>query len=465
MKSTVETLSPTRVRLAVEVPFDELKPSMDKAYKSIAKQVRVPGFRPGKVPAAIIDQRVGRGAVLEEAVNDAVPKAYAEAVRSNAVRALGQPAIELTRADAEAGLAFTAEVDVRPDVALPELASLAVTVDDAEVTDDEVADRVGVLREKYAMLRTAERPVQTGDYVTIDLAATVDEEEIESRTGLSYEVGSGHLVEGLDAALVGLEVGDEAEFETELAGERAGQTAEVSVTVRSVKEKELPELDDDFAQSASEFDTLAELQTDMRDKLQRYKKVEQGIQARDNLLEALLESTEVPLPESVVESERSWRRESLDQQLSAAGLSLEQYLSSQQQDEGEFDAGLRAAAEKAVKTQLVLDALADAEQVGVSDQELSEHVIVQAQRFGVSPEVFIQRMSESGGLASLVAEVRRNKALATALEAATVTDASGRPVDIAALRRGETGGDDGQSSAQDQEASPAGDGAGEQADG
>jgi trigger factor len=418
--------------------------------------VRVPGFRPGKVPAAIIDQRVGRGAVLEEAVQDAVPRAYAEAVRSNAVRALGQPEIALTRADPDGGIAFTAEVDVRPEVTLPDLAGLAVTVDDIEVSDEEVANRVDVLRDKFAMLRTAGRPVQTGDYVTIDLAATVAEEEIESRTGLSYEVGSGHLVEGLDDALLGLEEGATESFDTELAGGgHAGETAAVEVTVRSVKEKELPELDDDFAQTASEFDTLAELRSDIRGKLERYQKVEQGIQARDLLLQALLDGTEVPLPESVVEAEQTWRRESLDQQLSAAGLSLEQYLSSQQQDEEGFGAELRSSAENAVKTQLVLDALAEAEQVGVSDQELSEHVLVQAQRYGVSPEDFLKEMSESGSIASLVAEVRRNKALATALEAAAVTDASGRPVDIAALRRGETGEETRSSTTQEPEAGPA----------
>ncbi len=448
MKSTVETLSPTRVRLAVEVPFDELKPSLDKAYRSIARQVRVPGFRPGKVPAAIIDQRVGRGAVLEEAVNDAVPRAYAEAVRSNALRALGQPDIEVTSVDPAEGITFTAEVDIRPEVSLPQLAGLSVTVDDAEVSEQELAERVDVLREKFAMLRSADRPVHTGDYVTLDFAATAGGEEVESRTGLSYEVGTGSLIDGLDEALLDAEVGEEHTFSTELAGgEHAGETAEVVVTVRSVKEKELPELDDDFAQTASEFDTLDELRTDILGKLERFKKVEQGMQARDRVLDALVEGTEVPLPESVVESEQSWRRDSLDQQLSSAGLSLEQYLSSQEQGEDEFAAELRSSAEKAVKTQLVLDALAEAEQVGVSDQELSEHLMMQAQRYGVPPEQFLQRMSESGNLPSLVAEVRRNKALATAMEAATVTDASGRPVDVAALRRGEAEEDAG--SAQD----------------
>src|SRR5262249_49060110 len=174
-----------------------------------------------------------------------------EEVRNKAVRGVGQPEIAVTRADPDGGIAFTAEVDVRPEVTLPELASLAVAVDDAEGSDEELADRVGVLRDRVAMLRTAERPVQTGDYGTIHLSATVDEEEVESRTGLSYEVGSGHLVDGLDDALVGMEGDQEKSFGTKLAGgDLAGKVAEVVVTVRAVKEKELPELDDDFAQTA-----------------------------------------------------------------------------------------------------------------------------------------------------------------------------------------------------------------------
>jgi len=439
VKSTVETLSPTRVRLAVEVPFDELKPSLDKAYKSIAKQVKIPGFRPGRVPAAVIDQRIGRAAVLDEAVNDAVPRAYTEAIRSNDVRALGNPDIELTQVDPSTGIAFTAEVDVRPEMRLPELASLAVTVDTIEVTEEELDERVGVLREKFAMLKSVERPVADGDYVSVDLRAEVEGEEVESRTGLSYEVGSGTVIPGLDEALVGLEVGEEKTFDADLTGgEHQGKTAVVLAVVRSIKEKELPDLDDDFAQTASEFDTLAELRDDVRRKLEQRKQADQGIQARDHVLSALLEATEVPLPESVVSAEQKWRRTTLEQQLAQAGLSLDQYLSAQEQDTEQFDAELRTTAEQAVKTQLVLDALAESEHLGVAEAELVEHVMANAQRYGLTPEDYVQRMSEAGNLPAMVAEVRRDKALLAALEAATVTDTAGNPVDLAEqLRRGD----------------------------
>ncbi|HVQ94554.1 MAG TPA: trigger factor [Mycobacteriales bacterium] len=438
MKSTIETLSPTRVRLAVEVPFDELGPSLDRAYKSIAKQVRVPGFRPGKVPARIIDQRVGRAVVLDEAVQDAIPRAYAEAVQQNEVRTVGQPEIELTRLDDGDSLAFTAEVDVRPPVILPQLDSIAVTVDDVEVTDEEVDRQLDALRERFAVLTAADRAVLDGDYVSIDLRATVDGEEVPggSTTGLSYEVGGGDIMPGLDEALRGMSAGEDKTFGTELvAGDFAGRNAEVAVAVRSVKEKELPALDDDFAQTASEFDTLDELRADVRGRLDRVKALEQGGQARDRVLDELLAATDVPLPESAVASEVEWRQHDITHQLESAGMSLDDYLAAESRSQEDFDGEIRRNSETAVKSQLVLDALAEREQLGVSDAELTEHVVLQARRYGVPPQEYAQRMTEGGNLPALVAEVRRSKALAHLLESAAVTDASGRPVDLTALRR------------------------------
>lgn len=438
MKSTVETLTPTRVRLAVEVPFDELKPNLDKAYANIARQVRVPGFRPGKAPARIIDQRVGRAAVLDEAVQEAVPQAYARAVQENEVRALGQPQIELTELADGDHIAFTAEVDVRPEVTLPDLDGIAVTVDDAVVAEEDVQAQVDLLRERFAVLKAADRPVRDGDYVSIDLRATVDGEEVDggSTTGLSYEVGTGSLMAGLDEALVGAAAGDERRFTTELVGgEQAGRTADVEVTVRSVKEKELPALDDEFAQTASEFDTLEELRADVRERLTRVRALEQGSQARDKVLEALLAATDVPLPQSIVQGEVEWRQHDIGHQLEGAGLELDDYLTAEGRTREDFEAEVQSNSETAVKSQLVLDAIADTEQVGISDAELTEHVIMQAQRYGVSPQEFAQQMTQGGNLPALVADVRRNKALALVLERATVTDASGNPVDLTALRR------------------------------
>jgi trigger factor len=437
VKSTVETLSPTRVKLSVEVPFDELKPSLDKAYRSIAQQVSIPGFRKGKVPPRLIDQRVGRGAVLEEAINDAIPQHYSAAVREHEVKVLGQPDVSVTELNDGENVAFTAEVDIRPEFELPEYKDLTVAVDDVEIDQSDVDDQLDRLRDRFAVLKGVERPVQDGDYVSLDLAATVDGEEVPggTATGLSYEVGSGQLLEGIDEAIIGLESGGSTTFTTALVGgDHAGRDADVAVTVRSVKEKELPELDDEFAQTASEFDTLDELREDVRTRLTQVKGVEQGMQARDRVLEALLAAVEVPLPETVVASEVDFRKHDINHQLEHAGLTMEGYLTAEGKTAEEFDTELADAARTAVKSQLVLDAVADAEEVGVGNEELTSEVVRRAQDSGLAPQEFADRIVQSGQLPVLIADIRRGKALATVLESATITDASGRTVDLEALR-------------------------------
>jgi trigger factor len=440
VKSTVENLSPTRVKLAVEVPFDELKSSLDEAYKAIGSQVRVPGFRPGKVPARIIDQRVGRAAVLEEAINKALPKAYSDAVRDSGVKALGQPEIEVTKLEDNEELAFTAEVDVRPDISVPSYANLAVTVEDAEVSEDEIAEQFEALRARFGTLNAVERPVQSGDFVSLDLKAEVDGEEVEggSASGMSYEVGSGSLIDGLDDAILGKSAGESASFASKLAfGEHAGSDADITVTVNSVKERELPEADDEFAQLASEFDTIDELRADLRERISRVKALGQGAEARDKVLELLVEQTEVPLPESSVQAEIDWREHDVVHQLDHDDDAFEKYLQAEGKTRDEFTGELREIAERSVKTQFILDAIADAEQVSVSDAELTEYIVRQAQRYGMAPQEFADQIVQAGNIGALVADVRRNKALATVLESATVTDASGNTVDLSALNTAE----------------------------
>ena len=436
MKSSVENLSPTRVKLAVEVPFEELKSSLDEAYRSIATQVRVPGFRPGKVPARIIDQRIGRAAVLEEAINKALPKAYSDAVRETGVKALGQPEIEVTQLEDNDHVAFTAEVDVRPEITVPAYSGLAVTVTDAVVTDEEVAEQFDALRARFGTLKGVERPVAEGDFVSLDLLASVAGEEVEggSAQGLSYEVGSGNLIEGLDEAILGKSAGDTATFNSTLAfGERAGEQAEIKVTINSVKERELPEPDDEFAQLASEFDTVDELRADLRTRLDRVKVLGQGSEARDKVLELLVAQTDVPLPESSVKAEIEWREHDVVHQLGHDDAAFDRYLESEGKTREEFTAELREIAEKSVKTQFILDSIADAEAVSVSDAELTEYIVRQAQRYGMQPQEFADQIVQAGNIAALVADVRRNKALATVLESASVTDTSGNKVDLSAL--------------------------------
>jgi trigger factor len=438
VKTDVEELSPTRVKLTIEVPFEELKSSLDKAYREVARQVRVPGFRPGHVPPRVIDQRIGRGAVLEQAVNDAVPQLYGQALQDNDVFALGQPDLEITKLDDGKELAFTAEVDVRPKFDIPDLEGMPVTVENAEVSPDDVEEYIGGLRERFASLKGVDRAVSEGDYVSIDLSASVDGEPVDDAqaSGLSYEVGTGSLLDGLDEALAGMSAGDTKTFTAELAGgERAGQQAEVTVTVHSVKVKELPELDDDFAQSASEFDTLGELRAGTRSQLETVKRMQQAGQARDRALDALLARIDMPLPESMVANEVEMRGHSLDEQLERAGATRDAYLEASGVTAEQLAADMDAAAKRSVKAGFVLDQVAVQEELGVEQAELNNFVIEQAYRMGVQPDRLAKELADRGQIASAVAEVLRAKALALIAERAAVTDEAGRVVDLKALAR------------------------------
>jgi trigger factor len=435
VKTDVEELSPTRVRLSVEVSFEELKPSLDKAYREVAQQARIPGFRPGKVPPRVIDMRIGRGAVLTEAVNDALPEFYSKAVQEAEVFALGQPDVEITNLDDGKELTFTAEVEVRPKFELPDFTTLAVTVDNAEVTPDDVEEYLTSLRERFASLKTAPRAAAEGDYTTIDMSASVDGEAVEDAqaTGLSYEIGSGTMLEGLDEALTGLSAGESATFATELAGgSAAGQQADVTVTVQSVKLKELPELDDDFAQLASEFDTLDELRADTRSQLERVKKLQQATQARDKAVDALVDSIDIPLPEKFVEHEISHARENVENQLAQMKMSKVDYLKTLEKTEEEYDSDLVEQSQRSVKVSFVLDELARTENLTVSQAELSYFVADQAQRMGIAPEYFARQLTESGQLGVAFTEVLRGKAATLAAERIPVADEAGNKIDIKA---------------------------------
>ncbi|MDN5857104.1 MAG: trigger factor [Pseudonocardia sp.] len=435
MKSTVERLSPTRVRINVEVPFDELKPDFDRAYRSLASKVQVKGFRKGKVPARVIEARVGRGPILDEVVNAVIPRTYEEAVTTSAekVRPLGRPEIEVTEVADGERLAFTAEVDVRPQIDLPELSTLAVTVDGVELTDDDVAEQLDNLRARFGTLTAVDRPAATDDFVQLDLSATVDGKPVEDAqtSGFSYQVGQGGLIDGIDEAITGLAAGEKTAFTTRLvAGEFADRDAEVAVQVTAVKERHIPEADDEFAQLASEFDTLDELTADLRTRLGRVKRMEQVTEVRDKVLDALVEATDVPLPEGVVQAEIDSALHDavhpFDHDEDKFGESLVAEGSSRE----EFDAGTRADVEKAVRTRLVLDALADAHEVTVSEQEVTERIVFQAQQYGMAPEEFVRRMQEAQQLGSLFADARRTKALLLAVRASTVIDTSGAVIDI-----------------------------------
>lgn len=424
MKSAVETLNPTRVKLTVEVPFDELKPSLDAAYKTIGGQITVPGFRAGKVPARIIDQRVGRGAVLQEAVNDALPRFYGQAVEENKIRPLGQPEVDVTEVPAEDGqdLKFTIEVDVRPELTLPEYDGVAIEVDviDSEATTADVESRMTALRQRFGTLTGVDRVAGTGDFVSIDLVAKIGDEDIDAAKGISYEIGAGNMIDGLDDALVGMAAEESKTFTAPLSGgEHEGKDAEIDVTVQSVKERVLPDLDDDFAQLASEFDTLEELTADITAQAERAKKMEQGVQARDKVLEYLLDNTEIPIPEGIVEAE------------------VTQHLEGESRlEDDEHRAEVGENTRKAMRSQFLLDAIAEKEQISVGQPELIEYLVMSSQQYGMDPNEFAKAVDEGGQIPAMVAEVARRKALAAVLEKATIVDTAGTAIDLDELNVG-----------------------------
>ncbi|MGF9646430.1 trigger factor [Pseudarthrobacter oxydans] len=423
MKSAVENLTPTRVKLNVEVPFEELKPSIDSAYKTVASQIQVPGFRKGKVPAKLIDQRVGRGYVLETAINEGLNGWYQAAVQESGIRPLSRPEVEITEVPdpsaTDGGLKFAAEVDVRPEIELPDYAGIQVEVAAAQSSDEDVDKALDELRGRFGTLKSVERPAADGDFLTIDITATIEGEEVDSAAGLSYQVGSGTMLEGLDEAVTGLSIDEDAIFNTTLVGgDHAGEEAQVKVVVKAVKERELPEANDDFAQLASEFDTLAELREDLAKQAADSKVVEQGVEARDKVLDKLVELVEVPVPDSVVE-----------EQLEA------HFKEGNGHGEGEHDTEehreeVRANTARAFQNEIILDAIAEKEEVNVSQNELIDYIVTTASQYGMDPNQFAQIIDQSGQVPMMVSEVRRRKALAVVLGQATVTDTEGNAVDL-----------------------------------
>jgi trigger factor len=416
VKTDVETLSPTRVRLSVEIPFDELQPSVDSAYKKISAQITVPGFRKGKVPARMIDQRVGRGAVLDEAVNEALPKAYNDAVTEADLKVLGQPDVEIGDFGDGQPLTFTAEVDVRPEIELPDLASIEVTVDAVEVDDADIDAELEQLRVRFATLKPVDRGAEEGDLLSLSLASAKDGEPVESLSaaGLTYEVGTDSLLPGLDDAVTGLRDGESATFTvTPESGELEGQEVDVTVTVASVRERELPELDDDFAQMVSAFDTLDELQDAVRAELEPRQKVEQLMAARDLVLDALIAAIDVPLPEGVV-----------------ANALADHFGDGHGDDDhrAEFETQVR----ESLTRDLVLDTLADRDSVEVTQAEITEYLIRQSSQYGMTPDQFAQAVAQAGQVGAIIGDVRRSKALSVVLEAATIRDTAGEVVELSA---------------------------------
>ncbi len=416
--STVEKLTPTRVKLTITVTPDDLKPSIAHAYEHIAQDVQIPGFRKGKVPAPIIDQRIGRGAVIEHAVNEGLDKFFREATVEHKVRVVGRPSAEITQwpneKDFSGDLLVDIEVDVRPDIELPAYDGITLTVDAVEADDAALDEELDRLRARFGTLVPVDRPAAKGDFVELDLVATIDGAEIDRAEGVSYEIGSGELLEGIDDAIESLTAGEDTTFRSALVGgDHAGSEAEVSVTVKAVKERELPDADDDFAQIASEFDTIAELRSSLAERVAQQGVFTQGSAARDKLVETLLEKIDIPVPPQLIEDE-------VHNHLEGEG----------RLEDDVHRAEVTEASEKQFRTQVLLDTIAEQADVQVSQEELSQYLVQSAAQYGMAPQEFVEALQSSNQLPALVGEVARNKALAIALGKVKVVDSNGKAVDL-----------------------------------
>jgi trigger factor len=416
--TTKEAVSPTRVRLTITVSPEELKPRLDHAYSHIAEAVTIPGFRKGKVPPPIIDQRVGRGEVLNHAVSESLDGLFQEAVVDQKVRTLGRPEADVTQwpseKDFSGDLVVVVEVDVRPEFTVPEISKYSLEVDAISVSADDIAQELDDLRARFGTLVTVDRPIKTGDFVQINLVASIGDSTIDSAESISYEVGSGQLIEGIDEALDTLTAGEATSFESELlGGDRAGEKALIEVTVLSVKERELPEADDDFAQIASQFDTIKELREDLKKQVERRGVFAQAQQARDALVEKLLADVDIALPQGVVDDEvnRHLEREN-------------------RLEDDKHRAEVVESTNKSLKTQLLLDALVEKLQVQVSQDELTQYLIQSASQYGMDPQEFIQTLDNNNQIPSMVGEVARSKSLSVALAEVKVVDSKGKKVDL-----------------------------------
>ncbi|OFM25394.1 trigger factor [Rothia sp. HMSC069D01] len=421
MKTAVEKLNPTLAKIEVEVPFAEFKPYLDRTYKNLSGQISVPGFRKGKLPKQLIEQRAGFDYIVEASLNDALNDYYAQALGENELSPLAQPELDVqsqpSTENREADLKLTITVTVRPEIELPNYEGLEVEVDEVEVTAEDEVQALDALRERFGTLKTVERPAADKDFVTIDIAAEIDGEQVDAANDLSYQIGSGTMLDGIDEALTGLSAGEDATFETKLSGgEHAGEQAVIKVKLSAVKERELPAADDEFAQLASEFDTIDELKEDIKKQVAEAKVAEQGTQARDKVLAKLVELVEIPVPEKVIEDQ------------------LEQHFNNPNAEAGhdteEHRAEVRENTETAFKNEMVLDAVADKEEVTVDQAEMINYIITMSSQYGMDPNQFAQMLDGSGQTGALVGEVRRSKALAAVLKTAVVKDTKGNVVDL-----------------------------------
>ena len=415
MKSSVEKISPTRIKLSIDVEISELKPYIDSAYKTISERLNIPGFRKGHIPPAMVDQRVGRAGVIDEAITASLSPLYSQAIKDNEIHVIGRPTVEITSVKEDEGFSFTSEVDVRPELTLPNFSEITLTVDDVEATEEEINIQIEQLRTHFGTLTTVEKKIESGDFVAINLLAKINGEEIEGGTAndISYEVGTNQMVDGMDEAIIGLSAGEKTTFDTQLVGQKDDEKGTVTVEINAVKKRDLAELNEDFAKLASEFETLAELRADISQRVLKMKKVNQGTQARDLLVEKLTKDIQIPLPQNVIDDEVN------------AHLEGEGRL-----EDDKHRAEVTEEVTTSLTREILFDNIIQAEQVSVNENELTEYLFRASQRYGMTPEQFIKEVTDANQVTTMVAEVARAKALAGVLARVKVVTTSGKPVDL-----------------------------------
>jgi len=418
VKTTVERLTPTRVKLTITVDAAGFKPALEKAYETVSSQVNIPGFRKGKVPAAILDQRVGKDAIIAQAVNDGLDDFYREALIQENLKPLSTPQADIKSApnakEPTNELVVELEVEVRPEFKLPEYKGLKVKVDAVKIAKMDIESELDALRARFGTLKTVDRPAKTGDFTSIDLTASIGGTEIDTAKDISYEIGSGQLLDGIDEALETLTAGETTTFRSKLVGgDQAGSEAEVTVTLNAVKESELPKADDAFAQLASEFDTIAELKADIEKKLEQNFVRKQILQARDQIVDQLVEKAKIPVSDEAVKRE-------VDSHLENEGKAMDDPHRVEVIEE----------TEKNFRVQLLLDAVVEAEAIKVEDQELIEYLAMQSRNYGMDPNEFIKQVANAGQVPMFVDELSRRKAVDALVAHAEITDAKGNKVSV-----------------------------------
>ncbi|TMK79461.1 MAG: trigger factor [Actinobacteria bacterium] len=428
MKTSLTRHSASKVRVQVEATSEEVEPAVQRAVRSLSNQVKVPGFRKGHVPRKVLETRLGAEALRDAVLREAIPELLQKATEEETLAPVAPPQVEVTSYDLGADLSFEATVEVRPEIELPDFAMLSTTRPSSKATPEEIDDQLKRMQDRFSTLEPVQRPARAGDYMLVDIHTTLHGNEIAELSGNDqlYELGSAWPVKELDDELAAKRTGDIVKFNATipegLGGEHAGKEVTFQVLVKEVREKKLPPLDDEFAKTSSEFETLDELRDDLAQRIEKIKAVQADAEVRNRILEQVLDDVEVEAPESLVQSEMAYRLQRLEEQLRAAGLALDQYLTSQNLTEEQIEADLRGQADRNVRAQLILEEVGRREGFQVSEEELREEVRYHAETLRTDPDQLAKELGERGRLMALAGDIIRRKALNLLVEKAEVKD-------------------------------------------